>query len=330
MKTESVRTDGGSRSGSRGGRFIGRATRDPRVAEVLVLAVMLAWAGNFIVVKAAVGVVPPVAFALVRFGIASVVLLGLTRWVEGGVGLPRRDWLPIAALGALGFGIYQMLWPTALTMIPAGDAAILGSITPLLTAFFAVAVGSDTLTAAKVVGGAIAFGGAAVVIAAGAGFSLGASLLGDLLILAASICWALYAALGAPFLRRHSPLRTTAWAVTFGTLILIPLGAYQLQVLDTSVVGPALFAALAYSAILSVGIANVVILNAVRLLGPTLVTNFQYLIPFATVVLAFTFLGEAIQPFQVAGGAIIVAGVLIARRERLVPGRVRRLLSGPA
>lgn len=323
----SMRTDraGTGRAGT-GRRFLRRAAREPRLAEVLVLFVMLAWAGNFIVVKAAVGVVPPVAFALVRFGIAAGVLLGLTRWVEGGVGLPRRDWLPMAALGALGFGIYQLLWPTALTLIPAGDAAILGSITPLLTALFAVAASSDSLTPAKVTGGLIAFAGVALVIAAGAGLSLGASLVGDLLILAASTCWALYAAFGAPILRRHSPLRTTAWAVSFGALTLAPFGTYQIASLDTSVIGPALFAALAYSAILSVGVANVVVLNAVRLLGPTLVTNFQYLIPFATVVLAFVFLGEPIVAAQVAGGAVIVIGVLVARRRQLVPGRVRRFL----
>jgi drug/metabolite transporter (DMT)-like permease len=312
---------------SRTARFWRRAGRDTRLAEALVLGVMLAWAGNFIVVKAAVGVVPPIAFALVRFALAAVALLLITRWREGSIGLPRRDWLTMAVLGFLGFGLYQMLWPTALTLIPAGDAAIIGSITPLLTAFLAVAAGSDTLSPAKVAGGLLALAGVGIVIAAGSGFTLGSSVVGDLLILASATSWAVYAAFGAPFLRRHSPLRTTAWAMFFGSVALLPLGIYQMQDVDPAVIGPGIVAALAYSGLLSAGIANVVVLNGVRLLGPTRITNFQYIIPFAAVILAFVFLGEPIRVAQLAGGAVIVAGIVLARREKLVPGRVRRFLT---
>ncbi len=304
-----------------------RWSRDTRVAEALVIGVMLAWAGNFIVVKAAVGVVPPITFALVRFSLAAIALMLLTRWQERSVALPRRDLLPIAVLGFLGFGLYQMLWPTALTLIPAGDAAILGSVTPMLTAFLAVAAGSDTLSASKLAGGGLALIGVVLVIAAGSGLTLGSSVVGDLLILASATCWAVYAAFGAPFLRRHSPLRTTAWAMTFGAIALIPLGLFQAQDLDTAVLGVGIVAALAYSGILSAGIANVVVLNGVRLLGPTRITGFQYIIPFAAVVLAYIFLGEPIRPAQLVGGLVIVSGILIARREVLVPGRVRRFLT---
>jgi drug/metabolite transporter (DMT)-like permease len=117
--------------------------------------------------------------------------------------------------------------------------------------------------------------------------------------------------------------------MAFGALGLIPLGLFQLRDLDTAVLGVGIVAALAYSGILSAGIANVVVLNGVRLLGPTRITNFQYVIPFAAVVLAFIFLGEPVRPEQVIGGAVIVVGILIARRERLVPGRVRRLITSP-
>jgi drug/metabolite transporter (DMT)-like permease len=304
-----------------------RASRDVRVIEGLVIAVMLAWAGNFIVVKAAVGVVPPVTFALVRFALAAAVLLLLLRWREASMGFSRRDWVTIAVLGFLGFGLYQMLWPTALTLIPAGDAAIIGSVTPLLTAFLAVAAGSDTLTPAKLAGGLLALVGVVVVIAAGSGLTLGSSVVGDLLILASATSWAVYAAFGAPFLRRHSPLKTTAWATTFGAIALIPLGLFQLGDADPGSLGPGVVAAVLYSGLLSAGIANVVVLTGVRLLGPTRITSFQYIIPFAAVVLAYLFLGEPIRLAQLGGGVVIVAGIVIARRERLVPGRVRRLLT---
>ena len=68
---------------------------------------MVIWAGNFVVVKDALGELPPVGFTMVRFVIAAAVLLIVCRVREGSVGLPRRDIVPLAVLGAVGIGIYQ-------------------------------------------------------------------------------------------------------------------------------------------------------------------------------------------------------------------------------
>ena len=56
----------------------------------------------------------------------------------------------------------------------------------------------------------------ALVVAAGGQLSLGEKLLGELMTLAAAFLWAVYMSFGAPFLRRHSPLMTSAWAMTGG------------------------------------------------------------------------------------------------------------------
>ncbi len=295
-----------------------------RLAEAGVLVVMVLWAGNFIVVKSAIDVIPPIAFALIRFAMASVTLLLLLRWREGSIGLPRRDILPIAALGALGFGIYQVLWPTALQTISAGDSALIIASTPVLTALFAVLARSDVLTPGKLLGALVSFAGVAVVIAGEQGLHLGASLGGELLTLAAAACWALYSSFGAPILRRHSPLRTTTWAIVFGTLFLAVPGVLQLGAIDTSRVGAAAVGAVLYSAFLSAGISNVVVFHGIWLLGPTRVTAFQFLVPAIAVVLAAIFLGDQIRPAQVIGGAIIVLGVIVTRSGSAWSGRVRR------
>ena len=91
-----------------------------RLAEAGVLVVMVLWAANFIVVKSALEVLPPVGFTFLRFVLASITLFALLRWREGSVGLPRRDLLPICGLGALGFGLYQILWTTGAHDGPGG------------------------------------------------------------------------------------------------------------------------------------------------------------------------------------------------------------------
>jgi drug/metabolite transporter (DMT)-like permease len=284
-----------------------------RVAEAGVLLVVVAWAANFIVVKAANQQIPPVAFAFLRFGAAALLLLAVLRRREGTIWMPIGQVAPILGLGAIGFGLYQILWATALQSIPAGDSAFLIAATPIFTVLLAGIAGSDTLNWPKLVGAFVSFVGVGIVVAAGPGLVLGASFVGDLLTLAAAFCFAVYTAWGAPILASHSPLRTTAWAMVGGTIVLAPLGLVQAAAADWAGVGVGAWVGFVYSALLPAGIANVVVFHAIRLLGPTRITVFQFLVPFITVLMGAAFLGESVQPAQVLGGAVIVVGVAIAR-----------------
>ena len=76
---------------------------------------------------------------------------------------------------------------------------------------------------------------------------------------------------------------------------------------------PQIVLSVAYSGILAAALANIVVFNGVRSLGPTRVITIQALVPAFAVVLAFIFLGEPIRLGQVLGGAIIIGGVALTR-----------------
>ena len=293
-----------------------------RLAEIAVLAVMVVWAANFIVVKSAVAVLPPVGFTFLRFALAATTLLLLLRWREGSIWLPRRDLLAICGLGAMGFGLYQILWTTGLQEVAAGDSALIIASTPVLVALLAVVARSDVLTPAKLGGGIVSFVGVAVVIASGPGLSLGGSLVGEGITLLAAIFWSIYTAFGAPFLRRHSPLRTTAWATVAGTVVLAPLATVQLTTVAAGAITPGVIGAILYSGFIAAGLSNVIVQNGVRLVGPTRTSAYQFLVPALAVALAAVLLQEPIRIGQVVGGIVIVAGVLITRGG--APFRVTR------
>lgn len=229
------------------------------------------------------------------------------------MGLPRRDAVAVIGLGAIGFGVYQILWATALRSIPAGDSALIIAATPVLTALFAVLAGSDVLTRSKAAGALTSFAGVAIVIAAGPGLTLGSAGIGDVLTLVAATCWAIYTSWGAPILRRHSPLRTTTWAMVGGSIVLAPLGLVQIAGAHWGAVAPAAWAGLLYSSLIPAGLSNVLVFNAIRLLGPTRVAAYQFVVPFIAVLMGALFLAEAIRPEQLVGGAVIVAGVALTR-----------------
>jgi drug/metabolite transporter (DMT)-like permease len=284
-----------------------------RIAEISVLLVMLTWGANVVAVKSILQDLPPILFAFLRFGTAFLVLLVVLRWREGSVGLPRADVLPLLLLGLAGFGVYQDLWATALAETTASNSALITAATPVSTMLIAAAIGSDTINWAKAAGGAIALSGAVAVVGVTHGFGVTGASAGDLLTFVATVCWSCYVAFGAPVLRRHSPLRMATWAIGMGCLGMLPFALWQAITYDPSRIHAGTVGLFLFCALLSAAAANVVMFEAVKVLGPTRTMLFQFLVPAFAVIMAAAFLGEAIVPGQVAGGAIIVAGILVSR-----------------
>jgi drug/metabolite transporter (DMT)-like permease len=107
-------------------------------------------------------------------------------------------------------------------------------------------------------------------------------------------------------------LRTATWAIGFGCLGMLPLALPRSQQFDplTSVWAP--WVSWPYCALLPAAAANVVVFAAIKVLGPTRVMFFQFLVPAFAVIMAAFFLGEAIVLGQVLGGLVIVLGILVA------------------
>ena len=79
----------------------------------------------------------------------------------------------------------------------------------------------------------------------------------------------------------------------------------------------------AYSGALAAGIATIFVMHAIRLLGPTRVTAFQFLTPAGAVILGAIVLSEPVGLYQLVGGVVIVLGVALTRRPSVVPARLR-------
>ena len=305
-----------------------RATaRERRLAEIGVLATVAIWSANFVVVKAAIGELGPFTFTSLRYVVAALTLLAILRWRTGSLRWPAGYGRQLFAMGALGFGAYQLLWSLGLTQITAGDSALLIAASPVFTALLAGAVGMDRLTTPKLAGALIAFTGVAVVIAGGHELSLGASLVGDLLTLGAAGLWAVYTTAGARILRTVDPLSATTWTVVAGAVVLAPFGLWEAANAEPVTFTPEAILAIVYAGALAAGIANVFVFNAIRLVGPTRVTSTQFLVPAGAVVLGAIFLDEPIGLGQVVGGVIIVLGVWLTRRASVMPWRAGSRMS---
>jgi drug/metabolite transporter (DMT)-like permease len=288
---------------------------------------MLVWAGNYVIVKVAVSAAAPAGFNFLRIVVAAIPLLAVLYARTGTISLPRRDFIAIAGLAAVGFSLYQLLWGAALVTTSAGDSALIIGAAPALIVLIAVVVGADRFTWSKALGVATALVGIAFVVSSEGGFRLDSVGLGDALTLGAAFCWATYVAVGTPMFRRVPALAAAAWALTFGAIWLIPFGVPDLLRDPGSYLQPGPVLALAYSGLLALAVCQVLVARAVPLLGPIRFANVSFVLPPLTVVLGAIVLGESIRAGEIVGGAIIVAGILLSRRDATLPARLRHLWS---
>ena len=169
-----------------------------------------------------VGTLDPLAIGSFRFGIGFALLLPVAL-LRGGDWPARRDWFGVAALGLLFFALFPILFNASLIFTTAARGALALSTLPLLTMLVGAALGSEPLTGRKTIGVLIAMLGVALALLSGLASAPPGAWRGDLLMVAAALCMALYGIWSKPLIRRASPLAFTTLSMAAGAACLISL-----------------------------------------------------------------------------------------------------------
>jgi drug/metabolite transporter (DMT)-like permease len=285
-------------------------------AELALLAVVLIWGANFAFIKAAVLEIPPLAFAALRFTLASVILAALVKRREGSLRWPAGTGWRLVALGLIGNTAYQTLFMLGIARTTAGNSALMIAPTPAFIAIIAALTGVERLTRPVVVGIVLTFIGVAMVVGESATGPSAATLAGDALVLGGALCWASYTvgvrAAGIPI----SALRLTALTMIIGTPILVLIGAGSAWRFDWTGVSALAWGGTAYATLLALCTAYVMFNYALNVLGGSRTGIFLSLIPVVALLVAAIVVAERPTVLQLGGTAFIVTGLLVARVGR--------------
>jgi drug/metabolite transporter (DMT)-like permease len=172
-----------------------------------------------------VNAIDPFAIGSFRFGIGFLLLLPVAL-LQGNRWPARRDWPGVAGLGVLYFALFPILFNASLIFTTAARGALALSTLPLLTMIVGAAIGSEVLTARKSAGVLIAMLGVAIALLSGLTSAPVGAWRGDLLMVGAALCMALYSIWSKPFIVRSGPIAFTTMSMGVGAacLILISCG----------------------------------------------------------------------------------------------------------
>lgn len=279
---------------------------------------VLVWGVNFAVVKHALEDFDALAFNAVRFALASVLVLGALR-AQGPLSLPdRRDLPRILVLGLLGNLVYQLCFILGLDRSPAGTAAVVLSLTPLVIAFISMLSGQERPGPRTWTGAALSIVGVALVSGAEVRVQGGGALVGNLILLGACFAWALYTVGARPLVKRYGSVPVTVWTLWTGAAGLMALGAPALTRQDWGAVRPAAWGGLVFSATFAISLSYLIWYRGVERIGNTRTAIFSNLTPVVALFAGAVLLGERPTPAALAGVALTLGGLMVVRSD---PGR---------
>ncbi len=297
-------------------------SRDPKgvsalLPYALLLVPPLCWAGNAVLARGVVDVMPPISLAFWRWFMAFVILFPFT------LGHVKQDWETamhswkwLLLLSFLGVSCFNSLLYTAAHTTTAINVSLMQTAMPAMIILISWVVFREKISTVQMVGVMVSMAGAGLIVVHGKWqISLAMNLVeGDVLMLIAVFVYALYSAL----LRKRPPIHPLSFLTLtfgFGMLMLLPFYIWELVVAGPFSVSPAAVMSILYVALFPSIIAYFCWNRGIELIGANRAGLFSYLIPFFASVMAIFFLGETLRGYHVMGMVLILGGMVIFNRR---------------
>ncbi|MGH8879570.1 MAG: EamA family transporter [Stackebrandtia sp.] len=294
--------------------------------RALAASVAVMWGLNFIAIHASLEHFPPMFLVALRFALIAIPTALFVPWPQ-----VRARWL--VGYG-IGFGVLQfafLYWGMSSGM-PTGLASLVLQASAPFTVVLGATFLRERISGRQVLGMVIALGGLAVV---GSHRAQVAAILPFLLTLAAGFGWAIGNVCSRQA-RPPNPLHLTLW---MSVVPPIPMLAVALLIEGPQRIGTSLATAFTGDGVIALaGLAYTVVIATVVGSGiwtwlmsrhpAGVVAPFSMLVPVTGMTAAWIMLGERVSPYEVAGGAIVVAGVLLGS-TRVKPRAARARADEP-
>lgn len=276
---------------------------------------MLVWGATPILTRIALEDLAPLVVATLRTIVAGALAVPLLAHL--GQPFPRaatsRRLLAVSA--AAGFVIFPVVYTVGQQRTSGLHGVMILAALPIFTGTYASLVARRRPRRAWLLGSAVALVGEVVLIGARGGGGGDATLVGDLIVLAAALVVSAGYVAGAMLPPRGvSSAAATYWGVGLGALVLTPLALGLFAADGVPEAGPAAWGAVLVLAAVTSIAGYVGWYWALSRGGIQRIATLQFLQPLSGLVLAVLVLGEGVGPGTAIGAAAVIGGVVIAQR----------------
>jgi drug/metabolite transporter (DMT)-like permease len=216
-------------------------------------------------------------------------------------------------LGVFGVALNQIFFVAGMSRTSVGHSALMIGMTPVIVLLIAAAMRQEHITLKKVLGMLLAMCGVAVLNFSPTK-SAGATLFGDMLILMASITFALFTVVGKRASKRHDSVTVNTFAYLGGAIALLPLSYYSGHGFSFGALSASAWLAVIYMAAFPSVLCYLIYYYALRYIPASRISAFSYVQPLLATLMAVPLLGEHITSTLALGGVFILGGVYLTER----------------
>lgn len=279
----------------------------------LLILLSLIWGSSFILIKRGLVGLNPFQLGALRIIFAAFFLLFIG--FKSLAKIPIDKWRFIVLTALIGTGFPVFLFAYAQTGIKSSVSGILNSLTPLYTLLLGAAVFGLTFKRNQIIGVALGLTGCLLLILNGNTANGETKYFYTLLVVIATICYALNVNLIKKYLSDVSPLGITTGNFTvllIPALIILFTNGYGDIAFNPEVQHSTLF--IIILGMLGTGVANILYFQLIQITSPLFASSVTYFIPL--VALSWGILdGESLNVMQFSGAGIILAGVYLASKK---------------
>ena len=290
--------------------------QSPVLIAIKFISLALLWGSSFFFIKIAMTTLTwgQVAWSRVFAGGIFMVCF----WLISKEKLPRdpKIWMHLAVVGVVGIGIPFILFPWSEQYITSAVATIFNGLTPIMTAVMAFYVlRVENFNRNQALGVVVGLIGLLVVIAPWTITEFGGSFWGQIAALTAAVLYGFSGTYTKKFVvSKGVPARSIS-IIQVGSaaafiLLMSPFLLPGEFSIDISTV-----VAIAIIGLGGTGLAYVWFNDVLIAWGPTRASSVTYVMPIVGIMLGVVFLGETLHWYEPVGGAIVIAGVLVMRRQ---------------
>lgn len=281
---------------------------------LVLILLSLIWGSSFILIKKGLLHLTPVQLGALRILISAgfLVLVGISNLHK--VKIKQVKYIALSSL--VGVFLPTFLFAFAQTRINSSVAAILNSLTPLSALLLGLFVFGIRFQSRQIAGVFVGLAGALLLILGGGAIDEIGYLGYALMVVVASVGYALDVNIIKKYLHDINPLTLASWNFI---LLIIPTGIILLYsgFFNLSIHEPGLqnsLLAITILAVFGTGMGKILFNKLIQVSSPVFAASVTYMMPVVSVVLG-TLDGEQLKPLQIAGGFIVLMGVYLSRQR---------------
>ena len=288
----------------------------PALYGKLILTALF-WGGTWIAGRVAVQEASPFAVASWRFLVATLVLGFLVILREGRPRWSWRQWLMLAALGLSGVFFYNVFFLYGLKRVEAGRGALVVALIPAMIALVDWLLFRLPMSPGKALGIFLALFGCLLVVTRGHPTHLftGEVGFGEWLLQGAVFSWVSYTLISRHISRQFSSLSMTFGGCFTGWVMLTAAALADGTLFSLAEVTWRGWSSIVFLGLFGTAIAFTWYSEAISRIGTTKAAAFINLVPVFAVLLGTLLLDERLGSAVLAGGALVIAGVMLTNRS---------------